>query len=107
VKSLDDAIPAFVAYYASHPPRWEPTDEAGCVITGPASQGRAATRFSKLTDFALLRVEQQQPGQWVASRDGYPLAQLAQSGVELGSCFVAAGESNQGLGCLLGADFGM
>jgi len=35
------------------------------------------------------------------------LTQLAQSGVELGSCFVAAGESNQGLGCLLGADFGM
>jgi hypothetical protein len=37
----------------------------------------------------------------------HEVTQLAQSGVELGSCFVAAGESNQGLGCLLGADFGM
>jgi len=36
-----------------------------------------------------------------------PLTQLAQSGVEMGSRFVAAAESNQGLERARGADFGM
>jgi hypothetical protein len=35
------------------------------------------------------------------------LAQLAQSGVELGSHFVAVGESKQGLGCLWGSGLGV
>jgi hypothetical protein len=35
------------------------------------------------------------------------LAQLAQSELELGSRFVAAAESNQGVGCVRGADLGM
>jgi hypothetical protein len=35
------------------------------------------------------------------------LTQLAQSELELGSRFVAAAESNQGVGCVRGADLGM
>jgi hypothetical protein len=74
VKSLNDAIPAFAAYYASHPPQWEPTDLAGWVITPPAAHRGTATRYSKLTDFGGLDVMQEQPGQWVAYRNSeFPL----------------------------------
>ena len=59
VKSLDDAIPALAAYYEENPPQWEYESE---------------TRYAKLTQFGPLRVEQDQPGQWVAYRnDDYPL----------------------------------
>jgi hypothetical protein len=74
VRSLDEAIPAFVAYYESHPPRWEPTDQAGWVITGPEAHRGTATQYSKLTDFGGLDVMQEQPGQWVAYRNSeFPL----------------------------------
>jgi hypothetical protein len=73
VKSLNEAIPAFVAYFVSHPPRWEPTDQKGWVITGPVAQRDNAPRYTKSTDFALMRVEREQSARWVASRDDYPL----------------------------------
>ena len=72
--TFSDAIPAFVAYYESHPPRWEPTDQAGWVITGPAAHLGTATRYSKLTDFGGLDVIQAQPRLWDAYRNGeFPL----------------------------------
>jgi hypothetical protein len=59
VRSLNDAIPAIIAYYEENPPRWEYESE---------------TRYSKLTQFGPLRVEQDQPGHWLAYRNyDYPL----------------------------------
>ncbi len=58
VQSLDDAIPALAAYYERNPPRW---------------QRETATRYVKFTQFALLRVEQDEGGHWLAKRDDYPL----------------------------------
>lgn len=59
VNSLDDAIPAFLAYYEKYPVRWEPF----------------GTSFLKLTLFVILKVEQDQQGHWSAYRDEYPLMQ--------------------------------
>jgi hypothetical protein len=81
VNSLDEAIPSFAAFYESHPPRWEPTDDAGCVIAGPAAQRHRATRYTKWTDYAWLDVRQQKPGQWVAFRDDYPLMRDGQPAI--------------------------
>jgi hypothetical protein len=58
VNSLQEAIPAFAAYYESHPPRW---------------RRESATRYEKETHFAWMRVEQVGPGRWSASRDDEPL----------------------------------
>ena len=59
VKSLDQIIPALLAYYRKHPPRWE---------------GGTPTQRSKVTECGTLIVDQEQPGQWVASRNGeFPL----------------------------------
>ena len=67
VRSLDDAIPALVAYYEKNPPQWE---------------RECATRYSKLTQFGPLRVEQDQPGQWVAYRNyDYPLLRNGQPAI--------------------------
>lgn len=64
VRSLDDAIPVIIAYYEKNSPRWECESE---------------TRYSKLTQFGPLRVEQDQPGQWMAYRnDDYPLLRNGQ-----------------------------
>jgi hypothetical protein len=58
VQSLDDSISALAAFYERNPPRW---------------QRGSSTRYTKLTQFALLRVEQDEGGHWLAKRDDYPL----------------------------------
>jgi hypothetical protein len=58
VQSLDDAIPALAAYYERNPPRW---------------QRETAARHVKFTQFALLRVEQDEGGHWLVKRDDYQL----------------------------------
>ncbi|WMT75426.1 hypothetical protein [Bradyrhizobium sp. Ash2021] len=58
VQSLVDAIPVLAAYYERNPPRW---------------QRQGAARFVKLTQFALLRVERDKRGNWLAYRDDYPM----------------------------------
>jgi hypothetical protein len=58
VQSLVDAIPELAAYYERNPPRW---------------QREGAARFVKLTQFALVRVEQEKQGNWLAYRDDYPM----------------------------------
>ena len=57
VKSLNDAIPAFVAYYERYPLRWD----------------RLHHLYYKFTLFVILRVEQDQQGHWLAYRDDYPM----------------------------------
>jgi hypothetical protein len=59
VKSLDDAIPAFLAYYDKYPLRWD----------------RINNSYHKFTLFTYLRVEQGQQGSWLAYRDDCPLLQ--------------------------------
>jgi hypothetical protein len=59
VKSLEDAIPAFLAYYKKYPLRWD----------------RVLNTYWKTTLFVILKVEQNQQGQWSAYRDDYPLLQ--------------------------------
>lgn len=58
VRSLNEAIPALVAYNEEHPPRW---------------QSDSAARYIKSTEFGVLRVEQDRPEQWLASRNNYPM----------------------------------
>jgi hypothetical protein len=58
VSSIDKAIPALLAYYEKHPPRWE----RDC-----------ATEYSKLSPFGLLEVEEDQSGHWSAYRNEHPL----------------------------------
>jgi hypothetical protein len=57
VKSLDDAIPVFLAYYERYPLRWD----------------RICDVYDKSTLFVNFRVEQDQQGHWLAYRDGYPM----------------------------------
>jgi hypothetical protein len=57
VNSLNDAMPAFLAYYEKYPPRWD----------------RLHNSYLKFTLFVILRVEQDQLGGWFAYRDDYPL----------------------------------
>jgi hypothetical protein len=57
VKSLNDAIPAFLAYYEKYPLRWDLIHNS----------------YWKFTLFVILRVEQDQLGGWLAYRDDYPL----------------------------------
>lgn len=60
VKSLDDAIPAFLNYYKKNPVPWE----------------RESPRlYWRHTMFVILRVEQDQQGHWLAYRDDYPMLQ--------------------------------
>ncbi len=67
VKSLDEVIPAFVAYYETNPPQWERESE---------------TQYSKLTQFGALLVKQDQPGQWVAYRNyDFPLLRNGQPAI--------------------------
>jgi hypothetical protein len=58
VKSLDDAIPAFIDYCKKNPVPWE---------------RESATLYWRHTMFVSLRVEQDQQGYWLAYRDDYPL----------------------------------
>ena len=57
VQSLNDAIPAFLAYYEKYPLRWD----------------RVHNSYWKSTLFVNLRVEQDQQGYWSAYRDDYTL----------------------------------
>jgi len=59
VKSLDDAIAAFLAYYKRYPLRWD----------------RVHNSYWKSTLFLDLTVEQDQQGDWLAYRENYPLLQ--------------------------------
>lgn len=58
VKSLDEAIPAFLAYYKANPVQWEREKPA---------------LYWRHTMYVELRVEQDQQGHWLAYRDDYPL----------------------------------
>ena len=71
VKSLDDAIPAFAAYYERHPPKWKRSDD--WIGTGPSA--RKMKCYIKETDFASLFVGLGPFGRWVAYRDSddFPL----------------------------------
>src|SRR5437870_3879118 len=60
VKSLDDAIPAFIDYYDKNPVPWE-QDSPGL--------------YWRHTMFVSLRVEQDQQDHWLAYRDDYPMLQ--------------------------------
>lgn len=60
VKSLDDAIPAFIDHYEKYPVPWE-------------RESRAL--YWRHTMFVCLRVEQDQQGCWLAYRDDYPMLQ--------------------------------
>jgi hypothetical protein len=60
VKSLDDAIPAFIDYYKRNPVPWEQES--------PALYWRHTISVS-------LRVEQDRQGHWLAYRDDYPMLQ--------------------------------
>jgi hypothetical protein len=53
VNSIDEAIPALLTYYAKQPPKWD---------------RESATRYSKLTPFGLLLIEQDQLRKWLAYR---------------------------------------
>lgn len=67
VKTVDDAISAFAAYYEANPPRWEYESE---------------TRYAKLTQFGPLKVEQDRSGQWMAYRNyDYPLLRNGQTAI--------------------------
>jgi hypothetical protein len=59
VKSLDDAIPAFLAYYEKYPLQWD----------------RVHDQYWKSTLFVNLLVKQDQQGEWLAYRENYPLLQ--------------------------------
>jgi len=52
VNSIDEAIPALLDYYEEHPPRWECDSPTG---------------YTRLSQFGLLMVEQDQSG-WLAYR---------------------------------------
>jgi hypothetical protein len=58
VKSLDDAIPAFLDYYEKNPVRWEQ---------------ETPRLYWRHTMFVSLRVEQDQQGHWLAYREDYPM----------------------------------
>jgi hypothetical protein len=58
VQSLDEAIPAFLAYYEKYPVRWERLD---------------INEHWKNTLNVFLRVKRDQQGDWLAYRDNYPL----------------------------------
>jgi hypothetical protein len=58
VKSLDEAIPAFLDYYKKNPMPWECEN---------------SVLYWRHTMFAVLRVEQDQQGNWLAYRDDYPM----------------------------------
>jgi hypothetical protein len=58
VTSLNDAIPAFLAYYEKYPLRWDRLD---------------CHEYWKFTLSVHLRVKQDQRGYWLAYRDNYPL----------------------------------
>jgi hypothetical protein len=58
VKSLDDAILAFLDYYKKTPVRWEQ---------------ETPRLYWRHTMFVSLRVEQDQQGHWLAYRDDYPM----------------------------------
>jgi len=58
VKSLDEAIPAFLDYHKKNPVPWERESPA---------------LYWRYTMFAVLRVEQDQQGNWLAYRDDYPM----------------------------------
>jgi hypothetical protein len=58
VKSLDDAIPAFIDYYKRNPVPWEQESPA---------------LYSRDTMYVSLRVEQDRQGHWLAYRDDYPM----------------------------------
>jgi hypothetical protein len=57
VGSLDDAIPAFLAYYKKYPLRWD----------------RLNDKYCKSTLFTLLQVGQDEQGNWIAYREYHPL----------------------------------
>jgi hypothetical protein len=57
VNSLNDAIPAFFAYYEKYPLRWD----------------HIHLHYEKSTLYAFLLVKQDKQGGWVAYRDNYPL----------------------------------
>jgi hypothetical protein len=65
VGSLNEAIPALVAYLEQNPPQWE----HGGVF-----------RYTKNTEYAVLRVEWEKAG-WLAFRDDCVLMQNGQSAI--------------------------
>jgi hypothetical protein len=58
VETLDEAVPAFLAYYKANPVPWEREKPA---------------LYWHHTMYVELRVEQDQQGHWLAYRDDYPL----------------------------------
>jgi len=54
VNLIEEAVPALTAYYDRNPPRWERENSA---------------KTAKYTQFAFLKVEQDNQGNWLAKRD--------------------------------------
>jgi hypothetical protein len=75
VKSLEDAIPAFVDFYKKNPVPWERESPA---------------LFWRHTMFAALRVEQDRQGHWRAYRDDYPMLQDTKP-----ACFATCAEAQR------------
>jgi hypothetical protein len=75
VISLNDAIPAFAAFYKKHPVPWE---------------RESLALFWRHTMFTSLRVEQDQQGHWRAYREDYPMLQDTKP-----ACFATFGEAQR------------
>ena len=65
VRSLDEAIPALAAHIEENPPQWE---------------HEGVFRYTKNTEYAVLRVEWEKAG-WLAFRDDCVLMQNGQSAI--------------------------
>jgi hypothetical protein len=74
VKTLDEAVPAFLTYYEKNPVQWEREK--------PALHWRH-------TMYVVLRVEQDQRGYWLAYRDDYPLVENCCAPAQFKTCIEA------------------
>jgi len=70
VQSIDEAIPTLAAYYEENPPRWERESDSTIRYADMMS---CRTRYIKETQFDPLWVDEIEPGQWLAYRNGHEL----------------------------------
>jgi hypothetical protein len=71
VKTLDEAVPAFLNYYEKHPVPWEQEKPA---------------LYWRHTMFVSLRVEQDQQGHWLAYREDYPMLENSYAPARFKTC---------------------
>jgi hypothetical protein len=68
IRSIEEAIPVLAAYYEKTPPRWRRERETRFNWYDRSSTTFIA--FYKWTFYGVLSVERQEPGQWIAYRNG-------------------------------------